>query len=309
MNVLIVGLGSIAKKHITALRQIDPDIAIYALRSSATAVKYDRVQNIFSLSELESVSLDFVIISNPTAEHKKTIESLLPLKCPLFIEKPLYHSLDVEKLLQQVEDSGLLTYVACNLRFLECIRFIKEELKNKSLIINEVNAYCGSYLPEWRPGTDFTKSYSAIPQAGGGVHIDLIHELDYLYWLFGKPNEVHRVFRNRSSLGIEAYDYANYCLEYDCFCASVILNYFRKDAKRTLELVCDNGTWEVDLRENSVMKNGDLVFCSDHRITDTYFAQMMYFIELIKQHSTTSFNSFGEALDVLKICLKNDTER
>lgn len=309
MNILIVGLGSIARKHIAALRQIVPDAVIYALRSSATAAKYDGIQNIFSYAELESNPLDFAIISNPTAEHKRTIEALLPFKCPLFIEKPLYHTLEVESLLQQVKASGILSYVACNLRFLECIRFVKTELKNKGLIINEVNAYCGSYLPEWRPNADFTKIYSAIPEAGGGVHIDLIHELDYLYWLFGKPSVVHRVFRNHSSLGIEAYDYANYCLEYEHFCASVILNYFRRDAKRTLELVCGDGTWEIDLRENRVVKDGNVLFCSERRIADTYLAQMRYFVELVKEHSENSFNSFEEALDVLKICLANDTER
>lgn len=308
MNVLIVGLGSIAKKHIAALQHIDSKIIIFALRSSSSAVEYEGVRNIFSLTELKCVSLDFAIISNPTAEHKKTIESLLPLNCPLFIEKPLYHTLEIEILLQSVKKSGVLTYVACNLRFLECIQFVKTELMKENWVINEVNVYCGSYLPEWRLGTDFRKNYSAIHEAGGGVHIDLIHELDYIYWLFGKPEYTHRIFRNRSSLNIEAYDYANYCLEYERFCANVVLNYYRKDACRTLEIVCDNGTWGIDLKTNSVVKNGIVQFQSSHGILDTYKSQMSYFVELVKNHSTVSFNSFENALDVLKICLGNDAK-
>ena len=124
MNVLIVGLGSIARKHIAALRQIEPGVCIYALRSSVLAPVYEHVRNVFSLEELSSVCLDFAVISNPTAEHKKTIEALLSLKCPLFIEKPLFHTLAVGKLLERVRQSGVLTYVACNLRFLECIRYV-----------------------------------------------------------------------------------------------------------------------------------------------------------------------------------------
>lgn len=309
MNVLIVGIGSIARKHITALRQIDPNVVIYGLRSSAAAETNDGVQNIFSISELGAVPLDFAIISNPTSEHKRTIELLLPLGCPLFIEKPLHCGLEVEELMQQIRISGVLTYVACNLRFLECIRFVRTELESRELIVNEVNVYCGSYLPEWRPETDFKKVYSAIPQAGGGVHLDLIHELDYLYWLFGRPSEVHRVCRNNSSLGIEAFDYANYCLVYDHFCANVVLNYFRRDAKRTLELVCADGTWDVDLRGNCVIKDGAVLFRSERRMLDTYLAQMIYFVGLIKEGAAVSFNSFEESLEVLKICLKNDTER
>lgn len=308
MNVLIVGLGSIARKHIAALRQIEPGVCIYALRSSVLAPVYEHVRNVFSLEELSSVCLDFAVISNPTAEHKKTIEALLSLKCPLFIEKPLFHTLAVGKLLERVRQSGVLTYVACNLRFLECIRYVKSLLEERERRVNEVNVYCGSYLPEWRPGVNFKTVYSSRPELGGGVHIDLIYELDYLYWLLGMPSDVHRVFRNSSSLGINAYDYANYCLEYEDFCAEVVLNYYRRDARRTLEIVCEDGTWEVDLRENQVKKDGLVLFSSERRIADTYLSQMEYFMELVKVHAETSFNSFEEALEVLKICL-GDVER
>lgn len=302
MKVLIVGVGSIARKHVAALRLIDPGVVIFALRSSADADEVEGIHNIFTLSELDSVTLDFAIVSNPTAEHCRTIGMLLPLGCPLFIEKPLSHTPEIGTLLPCIEEAGVLTYVACNLRFLECIRFVKQELSG--LRVNEVNAYCGSYLPEWRPGADYMKVYSVRPEAGGGVHLDLIHELDYLYWLFGKPAEVHRILRNQSSLGIEACDYANYCLEYECFCANVILNYYRRDAKRTLELVCNDATWEVDLLKNRVMRNGTVVFSSEKRILDTYPAQMSYFVDLVKERSTASLNSFGEAFEVLKICLE-----
>ena len=47
MNVLIVGLGSIARKHIAALRQIEPGVCIYALRSSVLAPVYEHVRNVF----------------------------------------------------------------------------------------------------------------------------------------------------------------------------------------------------------------------------------------------------------------------
>ena len=47
MKVLIVGLGSIAKKHITALKSIDPTIEIYALRSSKYAETFDNISNLY----------------------------------------------------------------------------------------------------------------------------------------------------------------------------------------------------------------------------------------------------------------------
>jgi predicted dehydrogenase len=303
MKVLIVGLGSIGRRHVAALHAMDKSCTIVALRSQAAADHLDGVINAYSWDALENISFDFAIVSNPTSEHKATIATLMNLGCPLFIEKPLHASLDLDELLAEIAAKGLLTYVACNLRFLDCLQYLKQQgpqLAQKRL--QEVNIYCGSYLPEWRKGQDFRKSYSANAEMGGGVHIDLIHELDYAYWLWGMPERVSAVFRNRSALQISAFDYANYILEYPEFAASVVLNYYRRDAKRTLELVFEDETWLVDLRANRIDCNGRAVFASAQTVADTYLLQMQYFVSLVKKPQP-SFNTVQDAYNVLKICL------
>lgn len=309
MTILIVGLGSIAKKHILVLRKLDPNVALYALRSSSLSLPLEGVKDIYSWEQLNELKPDLVIISNPTSEHKVIIEKLLNVEYPLFIEKPLYHSLAIENLVHKIEKSGRLTYVACNLRFLDCLRFVKKELNGKQKHLNEVNVYCGSFLPDWRPGVDYRKSYSAISSMGGGVHLDLIHELDYLYWFFDMPRNTHSVLSSRSTLDIDAYDYANFCLEYDSFCANIVLNYYRKDAKRTLELVFDDETWLVDLLANKITCGGNVIFSSNQVIQDTYLAQMEYILQLVKERQSISENTITDAFNVLKICLSNDAKR
>src|SRR5690606_19349874 len=135
--------------------------------------------------------------------------------------------------------------------------------------VNEVNVYCGSYLPDWRPGVDFRKVYSANKELGGGVHIDLIHELDYVFWLWKEPRKTRAFFSNTSSLDISAFDYANYLWTYDGFSVSIVLNYYRRDPKRTLEIVTEQATYQVDLLNNTIEKNGEIVFSSQQRINDT----------------------------------------
>ena len=303
MKILIVGLGSIGKKHVKAIQSILPDAEIFALRSKINVEKLKGVTNIFDLEEVATVKIDFAIIANPTSEHKKTISQLIPFGFPLFIEKPLYSYLDIEDLIALINKKEIGTYVACNLRFLDCIKFIKAKLPhmpNKKL--NEVNVYCGSYLPDWKPGIDFRKTYSAKENLGGGVHLDLIHELDYLYWLFGIPKSVTSKFKSQSSLNISSFDYANYVLDYDGFCAEVVLNYYRRDPKRTLEVVFEDETWNIDLLKNQISCNNKIIFSSEQRISDTYQAQMEYYIQcLIKQ--TGTFDTISDAYSVLKICL------
>ena len=304
MKVLIIGLGSIALKHIKALQELYPSVVIDALRRKGEPYKEIKgVIEVFDISEIKVDTLSFILISNPTAVHYETIKEVMVYKKPLFIEKPLFETLSNEAndLVMEIERQGIPTYVACNLRFLESIAKIRELLVGKR--VNEVNVYCGSYLPDWRPNIDFRKVYSANKEMGGGVHIDLIHELDYVYWLFGAPIHTQSFFSNKSSLDITAYDYANYLWEYDDFSVSVVLNYYRRDSKRTLEILTDEGTYLVDLLKNNISYNDEIVFQSSQLSLETYTAQMQFFVEEIL-NKQTKFNTFVEGYKVLKLCLQ-----
>lgn len=306
MRVLIVGLGSIARKHVAALRHIDPSVELYAMRSGRESKSWEGITDLYDWRQLETICFDFAIISNPTSEHMSTIRKLLPFQFPLFIEKPLYSKVVDDELIAEVKQSGIMTYVACNLRFHECLQKTVDIIRQHR--VNEVNVYCGSYLPDWRPQIDYRTVYSANPEMGGGVHIDLIHEVDYLYWLFGKPQCTHHLFTHKSSLGIRAIDNANYLMEYLHFNVNVILNYYRRDYKRTLELVCSDGTFMVDLASNTIICGNKVLFSSTKSIIDTYFSQMEYFIECVSRHRCT-MNDMEDANNVLKISLQNDIER
>lgn len=304
MKVLVVGLGSIARKHIDALRILEPSVSLFALRSSRTSLSWEGIQDLYDWEEVKRERFDFAILSNPTSEHKKSLLLLSELQIPLFIEKPLFHRLDVGEAVTCVTALHQLTYVACNLRFLGALGYVKDYLKAYHPRVNEVNVYCGSYLPDWRKGIDYKQNYSAIAELGGGVHVDLIHEVDYVYWLFGNPWQTHSVFKNNSSLDIGSYDYANYCLEYPDFCIGIVLNYYRKDAKRTLEVVCQEGTLSVDLLNNCVKMDGVRIYQSEKRIIDTYLDQMKYFVNCL-QENKQSFNTISDAYKVLQICLQS----
>lgn len=303
MKILIVGLGSIAKKHIKAILQLDESAEFFALRSNSNSSEVENITNIYTLKDIDMAIIDFIIISNPTSEHFSVIRKLEKYNKPLFIEKPLFSEISEEttQLVKDIEKKELPTYIACNLRFLEAIKELKIQLEN--VRINEVNVYCGSYLPDWRPGIDFRTVYSANKEMGGGVHIDLIHELDYVYWLFGQPTSTQSYFSNQSSLGISAYDYANYLWHFDGFSVSIVLNYYRKDNKRTIEVVTNKGTFLLNLLNNTIEFNNECIFASPQKIADTYYDQMKFFIDsvLLKKNK---FNTIIEANTILELCMK-----
>ena len=304
MNILIVGLGSIARKHIDAIKSLEIAPNIYALRSDPNSSVEDDVVNIYSIEKID-IEFDFAIISNPTKLHFKYIKILAEKGIHLFIEKPALDSIEKsEDLIKIVESKNIFSYVACNLRFHPCLIFINNLLQFEQPRINEVNVYCGSYLPDWRPGKNFREIYSANRSMGGGVHLDLFHEVDYITWLFGLPHKSNRIIRNASSLEIDAIDYANYSLEYEEFAANIVLNYYRKKPKRTMELVLSDRAILIDLVNNKITDDsGNVIFhFVDFNMNQTYFDQMNYFVECLKE-KVKPMNSMKESIDVLKVVL------
>jgi len=307
LNILIVGLGSIGKKHLSAIYTFYPLANVFALRSKRKSKKYENVINIYSIDELE-INIDFVIISTPTNLHENDIIKFSKLGCPLFIEKPVLHNLkNIESINNILFSNNIKTYVACNMRFHPGIIHLKNFIDNNKSKINEVNVYFGSYMPNWRNGIDFRENYSSHEDMGGGVHLDLIHELDYCIWIFGYPISIKSVFRKVSNLEINSIDYTNYILFYDDFTLNIKLNYYRIDSKREIEILTNDTTLIYDLIQNKVFdnKSKQILFHEDFSMMDTYNNQMKYFIDNINNNQKTIMNNFEESIKILKIALND----
>jgi len=302
MKILVIGFGSIAQKHIKVLKEITTYVEVFALRSQKSSNIFIDVKNIYALEEVPK-DLDFIIISNPTSEHFKTIKNVIQFKVPLFIEKPPLAELNnSQEIMDLIHENKIKTYVAFNLRFHPIIVWLKNNLAiNK---IREVNVYCGSYLPEWRQSIDYRDCYSSKKELGGGVHLDLIHELDYTRWLLGDPVNIKSTRNKKSNLEINSFDFANYLLEYENYYINVTLNYYRRDTKRTIEIIFVNETWVADLVKCSVIdSNNNIIYKYDNFETiQTYNDQMKYFLKNVMGNGNT-MNSFEESLKTLSLCL------
>ena len=303
MKILIIGLGSIAKKHISAFSVLIPDTLFFALRSNKNSTSFENVNNIFEINEAPK-DIDFIIIANPTNLHASTIKKIIFLKKPIFIEKPIFDNIKSNiETRNLINKSGIKTYIACNLRFHPSIKFLKNYIDNNKKI-NEVNLYCGSYLPNWRANTDYTESYSAKKNMGGGVHLDLIHELDYAIWLFGFPLNYISIKRKISQLKIDSFDYCLYNLKYKEFNLSIILNYYRVTPKREIEIVLEDDILVCNLLNAEIRnsKNKIIFIDKSYNINKTYLSQAEYFINNLKNNDPY-MNNLDESFEILKIAL------
>ena len=304
MKILIIGLGSIAKKHISAISVLIPDSLFFALRSNKNSSTFENVKNIFEINEAPE-DIDFIIISNPTNLHATTIKKIIFLNKPIFIEKPIFDNIESNiETRNLINKNGIKTYIACNLRFHPSIIFLKNYIDNNNKKINEVNLYCGSYLPHWRANMDYTESYSAKKNMGGGVDLDLIHELDYAIWLFGFPLNYNSTKRKISQLKIDSFDYCLYNLKYNDFNLSIILNYYRITPKREIEIVFEDDILICNLLKAEIRnsKNEIIFFDNSYNINKTYISQAEYFINMLKNNDSY-MNNIDESFEILKIAL------
>ena len=69
-------------------------------------------------------------------------------------------------------------------------------------------------MPDWHPDENYSNGYAARNDLGGGVVLTLIHELDYLYWFFGKVNEVISITGKFSDLNVSTNDFSGILMKF-----------------------------------------------------------------------------------------------
>ena len=244
MNVLVTSFGSIGKRHVKNL------LGLGVIPHVVTKFPDDDIKANFinKLEEIKSKEeITHAIICSPTGKHLDDIKALSKIGVKNFlVEKPIEKNIKrVVAIEELAANEGLNINIAYNMRYLSCFNIIKEFIRKNLSSIRLVNIACGQYLPEWRPGRDYRKSYSASEEEGGGVSLDLSHEIDYMLWLFGVPAKKD-IFKARvSSLDIKSHDVFYGLYEYDAdkyyFVANIELDYLKKQRERYLQIKCENG--------------------------------------------------------------------
>jgi predicted dehydrogenase len=198
-----------------------------------------------NLTQALATGPNVVLITNPTAYHLQVALTAAQAGCHLFIEKPLSHSWDgVEELLSIIQQQHLVTLVGFDLRFDPGLCRVKALLEEGCIgRLLAIQAQVGQYLPDWHPSEDYRKGISARIETGGGVILDLTHELDYVSWLFGPVSSVSCFADKVSSLEIETEDTATMLLRFqNGAMGTVHLDYIQRVPSRTCRIIGERGT-------------------------------------------------------------------
>jgi len=299
-GILIIGYGSIGKRH--ARNLISLGIRPYILTRYPDRLDAEFLKDI---KFLEDKNIEYCIISSPTARHlddmRKSLKSLNRLK-KILIEKPLECSYSKgEKINALAGEYKLEIFTAYNLRFIDAFSKVSKFLKEQKDKVRIVEVVAGQDLREWRPYKDIRESYSAYREQGGGVDLDLSHEIDYILWLLGDKFKDKFMYRAKiSDLKIDSPDVFKMVLDYQKFIVDITLDYIRKPKERYFRIICDNGnSLYYDLVVGTLKIDGKII--SKNNDTDESYKKMLKAFLGINCKDREKLSSVEEGLNVLKV--------
>ncbi|MEP7286098.1 MAG: Gfo/Idh/MocA family oxidoreductase [Chloroflexota bacterium] len=313
MHIAVLGCGSIGRRHLRNLQALgytdlvafDPSAASREAALQETGVKgYEKLDDIWGFNP------DVVLVTSPSNLHTELALAAARHGAHLFIEKPLSHSFEnLSTLAAEVEQSNLITMVGCNMRFhpgpAQVKKLISENAVGKVIA---ARIQTGSYLPGWRPQTDYRLSYSASPTQGGAI-LDCIHEIDLALWYLGAAEVVSAVSLPAESLGIEVEGLVEILLRHHSGALSnVHLNYIQRDYKRACQIIGTEGTIYWDFTDGEVRvytPAGEWEITkqsADWTVNQMYIDEMTYFMNCVVNHTPT-FSDVQQGIAALQVAL------
>ena len=203
--------------------------------------------------------------------------------------------------------------VGYNLRYMKSLIKFREILSKKKIgKILSVRSEVGSYLPSWRKDTDYKKSVSAKKKLGGGVLLELSHDIDYLFWLFGKVEWVSATIYKQSNLKIDTEDTAIITMGFlnnkkkNKIIANLNMDFNRHDTTRYCKVIGELGTLYWNAIDGSVrlFKKGSSKWKTLYKENiykdKTYISELKHFIYCVKNKQTPMVDGL-QGLEIIKI--------
>ena len=213
-KILICGLGSIGSYYVRLILNKWPNSRISILRSGFGIPKKEEllVENVFTENNKAIIwKPDFCIIASPASIHLSQALYFSRKGIPLLIEKPIGIPFQEKKLWKELIliSKKVPIFVGYVLRHHSCAKFLKTYLSSNLVgEVLEANFYSGSWLPSWRPDNDYKKSVSSRKDLGGGVLLELSHEIDLALFFFNEIKIDYSYINKTNALDIEVEDQA-----------------------------------------------------------------------------------------------------
>ena len=315
MKGLVVGGGSIGTRHLQNLVALGLSNMALVEPDEQKRENLIREIGVIGFKQLDqglSWEPDFVVIATPTHLHAAQALDIAREGFHMFIEKPLAHSFEyLSEIEDEVRRQKLITLVGCNLRFHPGLIKVKQLLEDSAIgRVVAARIEFGQYLPDWHPHEDYRQGYSARRNLGGGVVLDVIHEIDYARWLLGEVQSIVCFSGKLSRLEIDSDDTAAILMRIssDAIC-EIHLDYVQRAYSRTCHVIGDKGTirWDYSAGEVCLYLARDQQWHSyinpaSWEPNQMYLEEMRHFLRCLNYEEESTLD-FSQGKRVVEIAL------
>lgn len=192
-RAVVVGSGSAGRRHAAALRTALPTCEIVVVRRPDSAQPVGILREVGaalvpSLDTALSSAVDVAIVAGPAPFHARAALALMRTGARVLIEKPLASTTsDAIEIRDTAEALGTRLVVGYHLRYTDVVPHLRSLIAAGSIGVPiGFHFAVGQHLDQWRPGSDPRQSVTARRDLGGGVLLELSHELDGARFVLGE---------------------------------------------------------------------------------------------------------------------------
>lgn len=312
-HILIVGSGSVGKRHARNLQLLGCDISCVDPRIDRIrelSNETDVVGGYVSLEEAyKSIKYDGAVIASPTAFHVEQCTFLLNNVDVILLEKPvaksLRHALELQKQLQNSSTKLLLGYTW---RWWKPLKQVKSLLESGKIgKIRHVQFHMSAHLEDWHPWESYKDFFMSSKELGGGALLDESHWIDLLIWFFGMPEELFGRIEKISSLDMETDDNVDVLLSYkNNLKVSLHLDLYGRPHEKFIRFIGDGGTifWTAEPNRILVSKEMSQNWDEEHfdlERNDMFLDLARDFLNLFEPESEEPACTLEDGIQVLQV--------
>ncbi len=297
-NVLVIGGGSIAEKHIFNLIKLKFDV--YSITSNNNFLKENNdIKKIKNINKVPNIL--FAIIANSTNKHLKFIEILAKKKIHIYCEKPIFHKkFNYLKLKNLLKKNNTHFFVGYQLLQDTKVKYLKEKLKKQ--IIKSFVADVGHNYEVWRKNKVRKQSYYNKTSLGGGVIFELVHEINLIRNLIGDIKEI-KSFKSQFRKDKCELSAVSIIKTKNKIIGTLYQDMYSKNLFRNLKIITNKFTYNIDFKKNIIFENEKkIVFKENNSQINLLEKSVCEFIKLIKTKKT-NLVFYDAAVNDLKTCL------
>ncbi|UTY38125.1 Gfo/Idh/MocA family oxidoreductase [Allocoprobacillus halotolerans] len=203
MDICVIGLGSMGKRRIRLLKNIDKVNNIYGVDSQKERRQHTHDElniNCYnSLFEvLQKKHVDGVVISTPPLTHSKIIKEALENNLHVFTEINLIND-NYENIINLSQKKNKILFLSSTFLYRNEIKYIKEVISHE--IVN-YKYHVGQYLPDWHPWESYKDFFVGDKRTNGCRELFAI-ELPWIVNVFGEIKDFYFFKRKSTNLEID----------------------------------------------------------------------------------------------------------